>query len=339
MAKTKKPKLGQLAAALDFLSITHKIGEQGIYCMLHQGKATSFNMVVAAGTTIEEDLTACPQMQLMFEAVARCQDEYTITQLSATKLQVRSGAFQAYIPCAKPDTLIWPVPDAPATPIDDRLLEALIKVAPLLNVKAESVLEQSIQLNAGSCLSTNRVVILEAWHGFDLPSGLLLPKAIVSALKKAKKHLKQFGFSATTATFYFDDNTWMRTQLFQEKWPREVAGHLNRAYCLRPVPPLLFESYRQIAPFSLGEVYIKDDLISSHPFNSVEEGGKLRLPIGSSHAERSYNLDCLKYAQPHAIQWDETSRPDGTYFEGDNIRGMIGHRLPVELTDDEDIPF
>jgi hypothetical protein len=346
MKHKKQEERSQLVQVLQFLDLTWKAGEdQAMYCMMGEHSARSFNSVIAAGTSIEEDLQACPQTALMLAAILRCPDGYVITQLSPEKLHVRSvepdgrSDFEAYIPCIAPASLSWPIPDAPVAAIDDRLIEALQKVAPLLSATGETLVEQSIQLNAGSCMATNRSVILEAWHGFDLPSGLLLPKAIIVAIRKTKKKLSAFGYSPVTATFYFEDSTWLRTQLFQGKWP-EIKKHLDAQTCTRPVPPELFKAAKKVSPFSgNGSVYVKGDLISSHPFNVKEEGSSLKLPIGSEHRERSYDAKNLSLIAKHVTQWDETMRDDGTYFTGENIRGLIHHQGPSNVIEDDDIPF
>lgn len=347
MAKRKIDDRSQLAKALDFLSLTFKAGEdQGLYAMIGNHEARSFNSIIAAGTTVEEDLQACPQIDLMAAAVAQCGHEYVITQMSDSKLCVRSGDFRAFVPCLDPSRLSWPIPDAEIAPIDDSLLVALKKVAPLLSATGQTLIEQSIQLNGGSCLSTNRTVVLEAWHGFDLPDGILLPKAIVTGLNKAKKTLRGFGVSDKTATFYFDDDTWLRSQRFQGKWP-EIKAHLMRGPVPPlPVPPQLFECVEKIAPFSPdGFIHIKQGMMSSHDDETEQLGSALRLPIGSEHATRSYRVDDLKRIASHVLTWDEHFKEDGTYFEGSGIRGLIYHRSERDVnsgigpTDDEEIPF
>lgn len=160
MAKKPKPVKTQLVQALDLLSLTYKAGEdQAMYAMMRDHKAASFNSVIALGTTIEEDIEACPHIGLLEAALDRCgQNPYSITQLSTEKLLVRSDDFQAYIPCLNPSGLSWPVPDALIAPLDERLLVALKKVAVLASTKAETVIEASIQINAGSVLDRKSVV-------------------------------------------------------------------------------------------------------------------------------------------------------------------------------------
>ncbi len=345
MAGKKKPPKSKLIQALEFLRLMGRvIDDRGTYGMFESHTAIAFNGIVAAGTTIEEELNCCPQLSLLQEALEQSGARYVITQLSPEKLLVRSEGdqeFQAYIPCLLRTGLPAVIPDALAVPIDDRLIVALRKCVPLLNPLAETVLEMSIQLNAGSCLATNRAVLVEAWHGLDLPSGLLLPKNIVVAIHKSKKHLKGFGCSKETATFYFEDDTWLRTQLFQDRWPVQVTSYLNSSdHNVRKVPPQLFDAANKVAPFSSGHVFIKDGLISSHPFDVIQEGSSLKLPIGSEHKERYYSIDNLDFVSPFAEWWDEDARPDATYFVGKEVRGLIAHQIPQHsgVTDD-DIPF
>lgn len=301
-------------------------------------KAVAFDSIIATGINIDEDLSACPQLYLLLEAVLQCEPEYAITQLTPEKLKVAGNDFQAYIDCLKPELLSWSFPDAAMVGLDDRLIPALKKVVTLVNPVGETVLEQSVQLNAGSCLSSDRTTILEAWHGQNLPDGMLLPKCAITALVKAKKPLKAFGYSGKTATFYFQDDSWIRTQLYQDQWPAVVKNSLNCRKNPRAVPPKLFEACDKVSPFSIdGRVYVCGDQISSHPFGTVQEGSALKLPIGSTHLERSYPIHCMDIASKYAVLWDEAARLDATYFEGENIRGIISHQTAID--NDDDIPF
>jgi hypothetical protein len=334
----------KLVQALEFLCLTWRAtNDQTMYCTMSNFQAVSFNSVIAAGIAIDCDLEACPHSDLLLTALLRCADRYTITQLSPEKLLVRSEGpeeFQAYIPCLRPETLSRAVPDAAIVEIDDHLIEALLKVVPLVSATAETVVECSVQLNNGSCLATNRTVIMEAWHGLNLPNGLLLPKQAVAAIRHADKPLKAFGYSPHTATFYFADGSWLRTQLFDTVWPN-VKSQLDSLAATRPVPPELFKAAKKVAAFSIdGFVYIKDGLISSHPFTVKEEGSVLRIPIGSPHQERVYSIKNLALVAKHVIGWNETARVDGTYFTGESLRGLISHQVPHEVYEaEDDIPF
>lgn len=343
MAKKPKPEPSKLVKALEYLSLLFKAGDdQSMYCNMGVNRAVAFNMVLAAGAPVEVDFTACPHTALFLRAIDECGKEYQVTQLSTEKLLVRSETWQAYIPCANPLTLSWPIPDAPRAPVDDRLTLALKKTAGVVDAKGETVVESSFQLQPFSCLATNRRVILQAWHGIDMPPGLLLPLSaakILFKVHKAGKHLTMFGFSKETITFYFDDDTWLRSQLFQDR-PVQIDEKFNCSTQERAVPQELFAAANKVAPFSAtGSVFIKDGFVSSHKPGTVQQGSELKLPIQGEHAPREYFYADLRIIAPHVTSWDEISRQDATYFSGENLRGLIRHENFERTIDDSDIPF
>lgn len=345
--KKVAPKKSSLEQALDFLSLAYKAGEtQSTYCFMELGTAICFNMIIGVGTRIEEDIAACPHVGLLRSALDRCGTEYVITQLSTEKLLVRSGEFHAYIPCLEAAALAWCQPDAALAPLDDRFREALEKVAGLAVTKADSVLECSIQLNAGSVIATNRRVILEAWHGIDFPDGLLMPKVAFAKLNKVKKRLQSFGFSPTSLTLYFEDGSWLFTKLFQDKWPANVKEHLSIDNQSHPIDESFFAAVKKVLPFSSsGAIWVEGNMVSSHPPFVKEEGSGLSLPFdGLQFEPRTYVGSDLLFVSHYATKWDANARNDGTSFFGNNLRGIIHHGNfsiidPTGPTDDEDIPF
>lgn len=342
------PKKSSLEQALDFLSVAFKAGEdQSMYCNMELGFAVAFNLIIAVGTPIKEDLCACPHVALFQTALSRCGETYSITQLSATKLLVRSGDFHAYVPCTDGSALTWAVPDARIGTLDDRFMEALEKVAGLVVTKADAVLLCSIQLNNGSVIATDQTVVMEAWHGLTFPDGLLIPKIAYTKLRKIKKPIVGFGFSSLSVTFYFDDGTWLLTRLFQDKWPAAVRNHLLDATGANTIEESFFIAAKKVYPFSdTGRVYVEENLVSSHPFEAKEVGSGLSLAFeGARFEPRIYPGEALQYVARYAKLWNANARPNGTSFFGDNVRGMIFHshlkeeRAVNGPTDDEDIPF
>jgi len=325
--KKIKPSSHPLLDALRFVSLAqHDEGPLiSTHCIIEYESITAFDGILAIGARIQEDLIACPNTKKFVLALERAGIEYQIVQVSPRRLLVRSEEFHAYVVCADRAALPSLIPDAPVTVVDDRLLIALAKVAPLASAKGQTVVVASIQLSAGSVIATNREVILEAWHGIELPT-VLLPRVVVDALTKSKKSLASFGFSETTATFYFTDQSWIRTQLYVERWPN-VKALLDVPVNPRPVPPELFNAAAKVAPFSEnGDVYFHDGFVSSHPiFAESNSGSELKLSIEGYHASRSYRTANLALIAKHVITWDETSSDDATLFFGDNIRGAIKH--------------
>lgn len=298
-----------------------------------------FNRIVAAGARIEEDMEAAPRLDMFKLALETCGPSFRLIQLSPENLLVSAGEFKAYIPCLPAERLIEPIPDAPCAVVTDDVTRALRVVGTLADVKGKTVLESAVQLNAGSAVATDNHIMLEAWHGIDLPNGMLIPKQAIQVLAKIKKVLVNMGFSRTSATFWFEDGSWMRTNIFNEGYPN-VGSILRYNGEPRPVPSELFSAAKQIAPFSLmGEVFIKNGYMTSHPDNMTNVGSTLKLSIEGEHAPRIYDADNLKLISKLVQTWDETYNEQITYFFGENVRGAIYCRPYTEIDDGSDIPF
>lgn len=342
MAKAKKsePKISSLERALNFLDLVHNKNDCSMFCNMELGYATAFNLVAGVGTPVHVDLAACPHIGLFQAAIARCGERYAITQLSLQKLLVRSGEFHAYIPCADESSLYSCAPDAKAGILNDRFMEALGKVAPVSSTTGERVVEVSILLNSASVFATNGSIIMEAWHGNDFPSGMVMPKSSFTLLKKAKKRITAFGFSATSITFYFEDESWLFTKIFNDKWP-DLTRYLHIEVNPYDVPPQFFEAAKKVSPFGNGRIFVEGNLVSSHPKDVKEEGSGLALTVdGIQHQPRNYNWSDLALIAKHAQKWDENARIDGTYFSGQNIRGIVHHaNQNLKPSKEEDIPF
>lgn len=340
--KKEKDQRSSLERALDLLSLVHNVKQEcSLYCEMESNFATAFNMVVGVGTAIEEDLAACPQIDLLRAAITRCGESYAITQLSPQKLLVRSGEFHAYIPCVTPASLYRVTPDLRIAGLNDRFMEALAVVAPLASTTGERVIDCSIQLNDGAVIATNRTVLIEAWHGNSFPSGLLIPKSSYMILKRSKKKVIAFGFSPDSVTFYFEDYNWLYTKLFKDKWP-DVQNHLNLEYTTRNIPADFFAAAKKVSPFGNGSVYVEGNLVSSHPPNVKEEGSGLALTVeGVTHEPRIYAWNDLALIAKHALRWDEKFHKQRTMFTGDNLRGLVYHGEQTDsiANQDEDIPF
>jgi hypothetical protein len=170
-------------------------------------------------------------------------------------------------------------------------------------------------------------MVLEYWHGLDLPPNVPLPKEFVTALTKQKKNLTGFGFSNNSATFYFEDGCWLKTQLYADSWP-----DMNRILSLRgnlwTIDPNFYKALDAVEPFSEdGNVYFDTNLIMSHA--EAAEGAQYEcagLPKGVI-----YPIKQLKIIKPFVkrIDYMADGLNDSSYclvFEGDVCRGIIAGR-------------
>jgi len=221
MAKPRSKPVTQSSSLLNAISFVGSvIKDKGAafethVCLRNQW-AVGTNGVLSAGHKIEEQLEAYPQNTLFQAALEKCSEMLSITLLETNRLSIKSGSFKALVPCVEGDLMHFIEPDPPVAVIDDRFKKALETVGVLAAENAQSVVTASILMNGFSLIATDRKFIMEAWHGVDLPPGLTLPKAFVGPLTKTKKTLAQFGFSNSSATFNFEDGSWLKTPTLSE---------------------------------------------------------------------------------------------------------------------------
>src|ERR1035437_7581209 len=323
---TKSETKSSLLTAIEFCSCVSE--RNGAVYETHIGLrnnwAIAFNGIVAAGSPIIEDIQCYPHNLLLIEALSKCDDNFSLTQLDNGRLSIKSGKFKAMVPCLDPILMQSVEPDPMIAPCSNAFKEAVEAVGVLASENAQHVLTALVLMAGLSVISTNRVMIMEAWHGIDLPPNIPLPKQFVAALVKQKKNLIGFGFSHNSATFYFDDQCWLKTQLYSDEWP-DVSNILNRQANLWSIDPSFFKALAAVAPFSEdGNVYSDVNLLMSHADKEIGASHECNgIPKGFV-----YPIKQLMILKPHAkkVDWMAAGVHDSSYclvFEGDAVRGVI----------------
>ena len=324
-----KSNASSLIAALQFVSIAQK--DKGstfqTHCQIANNQIVAFDGNLSAGHYVEDELTACPQTKVLKEALLKCGQALSITQLDNKRLAIKSDKFSAFVPCFT-DEMPLIVPDLPVAPIDDRLKTGFEVVGLLAKEGAERVVLASILLNANSMIGTNGHIVVEYWHGINLPCGLVLPKSFISAILKTDKTLSQFGFSSSyidnkiqyhSLTFYFSDNSWIKTQLYNEDWPdtEKILGLNSNAWLL---PESFFDAINILASLaSENRFYFFPDVIKT----SLDETAGASYEVEGLLGGKTFSAEYLKLLCGFAKCFDFTTYDDKALFFGENIRGAI----------------
>jgi len=327
-SKQSEPVKSGLLAALDFVScVSDRVGAPyETHVGLRNKWAVAFNGIVAAGSPIPEDIVAYPHTLLLLEALSRCEESYSLTQLNGS-LSIKAGKFKAAVPSLDPILMPEAFPDPQIVGITNKFKEAVEAVGVLASENSLQLVTASILMNGQSVISTNGKMLLEYWHGLDLPPNVPLPKEFIKALTKQKKNLIGFGFSGNSATFWFEDNCWMKTQLYAEQWP-DVSRILNREPNLWSIDQNFFKALDSVTPFSEdGNVYSRLNLLCSH----ADEGKGATYECNGIPAGFVYPIKQLKIMQPYvkSIDYMCNGIADSTYclyFSGDECRGVISGR-------------
>lgn len=340
-----------LVKALEFVSLAQKkIGTPNqTHCMLAGNQAIAFDGTLALGTPIEEDVSICPHTGLFLAALQECGQSFILTQLDDNRLAVKAGPFEAFVPCMPREALPSAFPDRPVAPLNETLRTALAAVSGLVSENAQHVVSAAILLRRGSAFATDRFVMVEYWHGLDLPT-IVIPKVAAVALAAIDKPLASFGFhdQGTSATFHFADGSWLRTQLYIEGYPHidSILQPEGVRFNAWPVPPNFFKAVKAVAKHNdAGLVVFGDGELRSH--ESLNAGASYKV-TGTPKAIQFRAKDLLE-VEPYAKTIDFVGAKQIAYFFGDNVRGCILQRAKSHEQrmrewkeaggEDDEIPF
>ena len=325
MKRAAKKAINPLLEAVQFVSHAQqaKGDDMATHCMVRYGMIVANNRTLAAGTPIiESDLHCCPQTDLLRSALERCGSEHSITQADGS-LFLRSGDFSAYVPVIDGSTLAVAVPDAPIAACGDRFRDSLGVTASLVKDNAPTLLQSSIQLLNGSTISTNGAVILQHWHGFNMPDGLVIPACFAKALCKIKKTIAAWGYSRESFTIHFEDHSWIMTQRYRDAVPI-IENKLTDNMIPFELPVGIFGQVEQVARFSEdGRVYVYEDAIRSHHPEKVSVGAYQSRPMPELRQGVSYSIAAMDAIAKHATHFDDRASERATMFYGKDLRGAI----------------
>lgn len=238
----RKPAQNQTAAllnaALDYLSIIPDKAAAPNNVVINGALITVNNGLLKAGIMIggefPSDVVAKVPMGSLAGALARVGKDMELV-FGEESLSLSSGDFKAELE-------LVPInmeqdranPDANIAPLSDTFKTACTTAGRLASDTAEELLTSTVMTLGATVMATKRHTIIEAWHGNDMPGGICLPKAFVTALGKAKLALKGFGFSERTFTVHFDGGAFLQTNIYgTDAWSipdKEPNFFVNRAY-------------------------------------------------------------------------------------------------------------
>lgn len=325
MAKrTSKSKTSEgLISALNFISVAQKKEDDIAYkthCILHNNQALAYDGILTAGCKIEESLEICPQTYKLIAALERTTKDVSITELEG-RLSIKSGAFSCFVPCwhegmpsLEPDPASWPISD---------VLRTGFETISMFTVDKEKgkIVEFSLLIQGNSMVATDGAIVLEYWHGLNLPT-MTIPKTFVSAVMNCKKPLKSFGYGKNSCTFWFEDNSFIKTQLYDESWP-DVSIILNKPCKPELLPERFYDALRTIEPFADGKdaekvVYFNEGALQSH--RDASQGATCECKE-IKHGP-AFNIKRLKRIE-HCIKTVDFYTHNVTFFFGDNLRGGL----------------
>ena len=211
MAKRAKKDLensvaGGLLSSLNFVSVASRdTGEDyQQHVVLYKNFAVAFDGLIAAGAPIQEEVIACPNAHKLIQALKTCQEELSLTFLDKTKrVSITSGPFRALIPCLEISQMHYIQPDIVLTTLTPELVAGLSLIVGVANAASDHAMAKTVLLEANTITASNGHIIVQAWHGIDLPPRLVLPREFCAAVAKCGREIAGFGYSERSVTFLF----------------------------------------------------------------------------------------------------------------------------------------
>ena len=322
---SKKKIENSLLAALQFVaSVQPKraINACDVHCRMFGGKLVAMGGPLSAGIAIQEEIEACPNTQKLIDALKECPEAVNLTMVTTNELSVKSGNFQATIPCIEQVDIPAIYPTINQIPINQDFELALKRVGEVVSERAKTILQSSVQLRGGSIVGSNGDVILEAWHGLSLPDGPILPKLFISSLYRRKgKSLYSISLDSESLTAYFSDGAWLKTALQRDPNFPDLPTYLGLPSNPIPLPLGFFEAIERLAPFSRnGRLYFTeagictDNYLKDGAINLCEG-----LPTGIS-----FTIESLQLLDGLIDKIDFNVSKRLVYFFGPNVRGCVG---------------
>lgn len=298
---------------------------QETHCRIFNRKIVAMSGPLSAGVDVQDEIECCPHTDKFLEALKQCPTEHiNLTLLDSSNLSIRSGMFQATVPCVDPFTIPAIFPDDRSIDTTPEFEQALQLAGSIVSERAKTILNSCVQLRDQSIISSNGEIILEAWHGTKGPSGLLVPKMFIAAVKKLRsKTIYRLAGADKSLTVYFADGSWFKSALPVDPAFPDLQRFLNQPCNPEPVPLGFFDAVNRLAPFSRdGRLYFTSEGLCT---DNYKMDGAINfcsaLPTGISFA-----ISALQAIEPFAEKLAFSVDTRTTYFFGRITRGAISQR-------------
>lgn len=300
---------------------------------IEAGRVTGFNGQIALSSPIDVDLDVRPQATQLINAIRSCEGVISLSMTPSGRLTVRDEKFRAHIPCLAEDTALFVSPEGETVTLGAGFMDGLRAVSPVMGVDASRPWAMGVKLAKQSMVATNNVMLVEYWHGDNIPLDVVLPAAAVNELLRINEAPQRVQVTENSISFWFEGDRWLRSQLLLGgAWPMDRLNAIMGmdANNPQPLPADLGDQVEALKAF-LGErqtVYVAGDALST----SAEEGEgaavTVELPgVGDMQAYHYKQLTLLAEVA-ETIDWSAYPQPCMFRGKGGRLRGaIIGQRL------------
>jgi len=290
--------------------------------VIEGGTVRGYNGMLGLCSPIPFDIECKPKAESLVKAIANCTETVQLAMTPAGRLSVKSGKFKAFVDCLPDASTPHVQPEGEHVVIDGAaMLQAIKVVAPFIGDDASRPWSNGVLLLGQSAFATNNITLVEYWTGSTVPRPLNIPRAAIKELLRIDEAPEAVQLTDTSITFHFSGKRWLRTQLFETKWP-DLTKVLNRESNPKPLDDRLFEALKTLKPFTdkTGRILFRGaGKIATHDDETEGAGYEIE---GFDHTG-VYQIDMLNLLNGNANSIDWSAYPSPCMFFGDRLRGAI----------------
>lgn len=322
--KTKNKGSAELLAALKFVkaSLAKKnIVAANTHFNISTGLIRAYNGSLAMSAKIPLDITCKPLGKPFIKAIENCKGTVALSLTAAGKLRVTDGRFKALIPCTD-DPTPTVEPEGEIRDLDgEKLMSAIKKVLPLVGNDASKQWTNGILLDGEYLYATNNVILIQHWLQTYIPFRMNVHREALNEMVRIGANPISVQCSATSVTFHYEDERWIRVALIDPQWPN-FGKWLDVANTAIDIDPLIFEGLETIKPFvdDMGSIFFENGMIKTH-LHDDKEGATFDVP--NLPPEGRFSLAMMQLLEGVVTKIDWSMYPSPCIFYGENLRGAI----------------
>jgi DNA polymerase III sliding clamp (beta) subunit (PCNA family) len=237
----------------------------------------------------------------------------------AGKLAIRSGTFRTHVETIQ-EAFPKIGPEGVLVRLDGHLLPVLKKLFEFTSDDASRPHFNGVMFNGHSAYATNNVILVECWLDYFFPYRICIPRFAIKELLRIGIEPNRVQITQMSASFFFPEGQWLRTQVIDAEWP-DVAAMFERLPQTRALPPLqLWDALEKLERFvdDKQRVFFIDGAVASSrdvDATIIEVAGLAPGPI--------FNLPMLRSLAGIAMSIDFSQYPAPVPFFGNNVRGVV----------------
>lgn len=337
MARKAKPKAeaatnnesNNLLTALKYVSIAQRGDGDALarHVIIENNRISASDGTFTAGSVIKDTGMLCaPNSALLRAALERCDGALAVTHVG-DGLTVQQGRFRASVPCLDVSEIPRMDPDAPIAPNDyTPLAEGFRVLQHVVVEKSQKAAFETVLVNGGNMVATNGHVLMEYWHGLNFPNGVVIPRTSLKALAQINKKCVNIGYvPERSITFWFDDESWFKTQLNVVRWPdwESIMKNFPDPSWMPQVSDELRGAIQCVAPFctEAGNWLV----IDAKGVRDLRYNTEYTLDTGAGTKEIGISPEYATLIMNGATNADFFNSDRYVYFIGKNVRGICAY--------------